>query len=174
MKFLLYSTFLLFLAPCNGTKKAISTETAKTQKATSAGSVKVQEGGPKTTIITFERSVCFGSCPAFTMTIAAETNKATYVGTSNVEKIGTFEKSFSDEDIAKLKDAFDKAKFFDMENEYSSQISDIPSTYVSLTYAGNTKKIKDKQHAPKELKDLEKMLDDIANSDGWVKVKDKE
>jgi hypothetical protein len=97
-----------------------------------------------------------------------------YKGDSNVEKLGDYEKSIPDDELAKLADAFEKNKFFDMKDEYTSQITDVPSRYVSYSIGGKSKKIKDRYNAPAELKEIEKLLDAIADSDGWEKVKEQE
>lgn len=160
MKFILYSTFILLLAPCNE-KKAASSATAQDASAK-----------PKAIIITYEKSACFGSCPSFKMTIDSEKKKAFYKGNSHVDKIGNYEKNISEAEITKLAAAFDKSGFFEMKDEYTSEIPDLPSRYVSYSLDGKLKKIKDRQSAPAELKELEKMLDVIADSDGWERVKD--
>lgn len=162
MKFILYSSFLLLLAPCNGSKK---TTTSAPQDA----SAKL-----RTMVISYEKSVCFGKCPAFTMTILGEKNKVMYKGDSNVDKIGNYEKGISDEDLIRLSEAFAKYKFFEMKDEYTANMTDLPSRYVSYSFDGKSKKIKDRYNAPAELRELEKLLDAIADSEGWEKVKDPE
>ncbi|MCW3071568.1 MAG: hypothetical protein JWO44_1458 [Bacteroidetes bacterium] len=162
MKFILYSTFVLLLAPCNASKKTAAAGTpAKADKT-------------KTIVITYEKTVCFGKCPAFTMSISGETKKALYKGDSNVEKLGNYEKSISENELTKLADAFEKYKFFDMKDEYTSMITDVPSKYITYTIDGKSKKIKDRYNAPAELKEIEKLLDAIADSGGWEKAKDPE
>jgi hypothetical protein len=162
MKFILYSSFLLLLAPCNGTKK------------TTASSSEHADEKLKTVVISYEKSVCFGKCPAFTMTILGEKNKITYKGDSNVDKVGNYEKNISDEDLARLTEAFEKYKFFELNDEYNGPMTDLPSRYVSYSIKGKSKKIKDRYNAPAELRELEKLLDAIADSEGWEKIKDPE
>ncbi|HEX8515654.1 MAG TPA: DUF6438 domain-containing protein [Bacteroidia bacterium] len=161
MKFILYSSFLLLLAPCNAPK-------------TSATSTAGSGNNLKTMIIGYEKTVCFGKCPAFTLTINGETNKASYKGDSNVEKMGSYEKNISDEDLAMLSEVFEKNKFFELKDEYDGAMTDLPSKYVSFSYNGKSKKIKDRHNAPAELKEIEKVLDAIADSEGWEKVKQAE
>ena len=162
MKFILYSTFLLLLAPCNASKKTAAADTTKANDKL------------KTIVITYEKTACFGKCPVFTMTISGEKMKVMYNGNSAVDKIGNYEKNITEEELIKLKDAFEKYDFFGMKDEYSSQITDVPNRYVGYTFDGKTKKIKDRYNAPAELKEIEKLLDGIADSEGWEKVKEQE
>jgi len=164
MKLILYSSFLLLLAPCNEPKVVISTGAQQTESVDKL----------KTVVIGYDKSVCFGTCPAFSMTINGETNKIKYKGDSNVEKMGNYEKSISDADLSKLVEAFEKYKFFEMKDVYDGEMTDLPSRYVSFSYGGKSKKIKDRHGAPAELKEIEKLLDGIADSPDWEKVKDPE
>jgi hypothetical protein len=161
MKFILYCSFLLLLAPCNATKKTSSSQEHADEKL-------------KTIVISYEKSVCFGKCPAFTMTILGEKNKIMYKGDSNVDKLGNYEKDISDEDLIRLAEAFEKYKFFELNDEYNGPMTDLPSRYVSYSFNGKSKKIRDRHNAPAELRELEKLLDAIADSEGWEKVKDPE
>lgn len=159
MKVLLYSVFVLLLAPCNASKNVPASQADDKSKSL------------RTVEFTLQRTACFGKCPVFLLTIDGKTNKATYKGDMNTEKTGTYEKNISDEELGSLVSAFDKADFFGMQDEYNkSQVMDVPSTYISYSVNGKTKKIKDRWEAPSSLKALEKLLDDVAGSDGWNKV----
>lgn len=174
MKLIICSAFLLFLAPCNGTKKAASTATASTSASASTTQT-AAKNQLRTVSFSLQRTACFGRCPMFTLTISGETGTATYKGDQNVDKVGTYTKKVSDQELQKLVDAFEKYKFFDMLDAYNKQqVTDLPSTYVSYSINGKSKKIQDRFQAPPELKELEKLLDDFGNTDGWEKVKDAE
>ena len=173
MKLIIYSVFLLFLAPCNGTKKTASTASSGT--SASATTQTAAKNQLRTVSFSLQKTACFGRCPMFTLTINGETNTATYKGDQNVDKVGTYEKKISDDELQKLVDAFEKRKLFDMQDAYNKQqVTDLPSTYVSYSINGKSKKIQDRFQAPPELKELEKLLDDFGNTDGWEKIKDAE
>lgn len=155
MKFLLYSIFFLLLAPCNATKNAAQTQT---------------NNATKTAVFTLQRTACFGKCPVFELTITGADNKVTYKGTANTDKTGTYERSISDDEISKLMDAFEKNHFFDLKDEYTAAITDVPTTYISYSLNGKSKKIKDRWNAPAELKAMEKLLDEVGNTGDWKKV----
>ena len=117
--------------------------------------------------ISMERTACYGKCPVYKITIYG-TGKAAYEGQANVAKKGTFQKTISKKDVVNLFNAFEKASFFDFNNEYTGQYSDLPPTYLTYQNKNEIKKtIKDYWKAPDELKNLEKMVDEIANTEGW-------
>lgn len=119
--------------------------------------------------LTLEKTMCRGQCPVYSMSIF-ENGLVKYIGEKNVEKIGSFEKTLSNAEIQSLKTTFNQADFFSFEDEYTAQVTDLPSTYISYTLNGRTKKIRDYYGAPDSLKQLEDMLVAVAeNQEGWQK-----
>ena len=153
MKLFLYSIIIFLLGPCH--KPSATANSAKEDYS------KVN--------FSFQRTPCFGKCPAFTMDINGSTKTITYKGRSNVDKIGTYTKAITDDEIAALVKAFDNAHFFEFNDKYKGNMTDLPSTFTSYTNGSKTRKIEDMNGAPAELRELEKLLDTIANSDGWKK-----
>ena len=88
MKLLLFS-FLLLVAPCNSSKQIAQ------QTATDNSKV----------MIVYQTTVCFGRCPVLTLAINGETKMATFIGTANTEKIGTYTKPITSKE---LEDTYDK------------------------------------------------------------------
>lgn len=120
-------------------------------------------------VFTYRKSECKGKCPAYYMEIF-NSGKVTFEGTKNVEKIGKFSKQIEIKEVENLISAFEKAKFNAFKNEYTSLITDLPTTYIGYTNNDTTKTICDYYGAPKELKDLELLLENIVNSDNWIKT----
>jgi len=86
-----------------------------------------------------------------------------------VTKLGKHQKQLTKKELNALFNAFDKASFFDFKNEYAGPMADLPTTYI--TYQDNheqKKTITDNWQAPQELKTLEKLVDEVANSEGWA------
>jgi hypothetical protein len=156
MKFFIYSLSILLLAPCNNKNVSNAKNTQDNSKV----------------MITYQRTPCFGKCPAFTMTINGANKTITYTGKSNVAKLGNYTKPISDDQLSMFVAAFDNADFFNFKDKYDSNITDVPSKYIGYTKDGRAKNIEDMIGAPGELRDLEKLLDTIADSDGWVKSDD--
>jgi hypothetical protein len=155
MKLLISSIFLLLLAPCNKSKSVTSSapDAAELRK----------------TVIVYECTPCFGKCPQYKMTVDGATNMMTFVGKSNTDKIGTYTKPVKDEELIVLLQAFEKAGFDTLNEKYLGNITDFPSKYITLTYKDKTKKVQDRSEAPERLHELEKTLEAVASSEGWMK-----
>ncbi len=156
MKLLMYSFFLLLVAPCNNAKKACESPATDNSK--------VQ--------IIFQTTACFGRCPIYTMTINGETKTATFVGDQHTEKLGTYTKAISSKELDELVTAFETAKFTSLNDEYMGMITDFPVKITTYTNKGQTKKIRSRSGAPEELIHVEKLLSGYANSEGWKKSED--
>lgn len=124
-------------------------------------------------LITLEKQECYGTCPVYTVTVSG-TGKVVYEGKRFVKKEGKFEKQLSTAQTYKLFNAYECANFFDFKTEYNDElISDLPSTYISFEHRGFKRKILDRYNAPEELKDLEKMVEEIVESEeGWIRASD--
>ncbi len=155
MKTILYSVFLLLVAPCSNPKKVSSTPPVN----------KYSE-----VIITFQTTACFGKCPIYTFTINGKTKTATFKGEENTDKIGNFSKPVTDDELAQLVNAFETVKFNSLNDEYLGEIVDFPIKYITYTDKGKTKKIKERSNAPEGLLSLEKMLYEFGDSGGWKKI----
>lgn len=157
MKLFIYPILLIFIAPCNSSKNITGSSKSNIPKAT----------------IIYQTTPCFGRCPLYTLTISGETNTATFVGTKHTEKIGTYVKSISNEELNAFVKAFDEAQFFSLNDEYLGTITDFPIKYITYSYNGKTKKIKTRSGVPEVLTKLEKRLNDYAVSEeGWKKTED--
>ena len=120
-------------------------------------------GSDNEIVFSMTKTKCYGKCPAYTIEIYSN-GRVTYSGLANVEKIGKFEKNITQTELSNLQKTFLDSKFFDFDDEYVSNATDLPTTYILFRNNGKEKKIKDYHKAPKELKDLERLLEDIANS----------
>jgi hypothetical protein len=121
----------------------------------------------ESSVITMEKTACYGKCPVYTITISG-TGKAEYEGKKNVKKLGKYQKQLSADEAMKLFKAFDASNFSDFQSEYDTGITDVPSTFISFYHRGFKKNIKDRMAAPEELKNLERMVEAVAESEGWI------
>lgn len=112
------------------------------------------------------KTPCFGTCPEYSFVIDGKGN-ATYEGKKYVKLEGIHELNFHPETVNELFKAFEEADFWAFEDEYTDNIADLPTTYITFTHDGKSKKIKDYYNAPEQLKDLEKKVEALIESTLW-------
>jgi len=128
--------------------------------------------GDKSPLITLEKTRCFGTCPVFTLEIYAD-GEAILRGEENIHKIGEFHSALSKKQVKELVKEFRNRDFFGFEDTYTSSASDLPTTYLSFTDKGETKKITDYDQAPESLKELEAKVEAYIGILSWRKKLEK-
>lgn len=139
---------------------------------------------PKDTLITLERTICYGSCPDYKLTIAAD-GTVTFEGRRFVKVRGIATGHISQEDLRKLIAEFDAVSYFSLRDSYKTQAdgcpevwTDNPQAITSIRMGGKSKKIvhyygceedQGKSIYPKVLTELEAKIDQIAGTDKWSK-----
>lgn len=122
---------------------------------------------PDDFVIKLERTACFGACPVYSVTIDARGN-VTYDGTRFVRIAGRQTDRIPLSRVAALLETVDRILFFDLEDRYRQLITDLPTTFVTVTRDGRSKRVEDYFGAPKTLKDLERQIDDAAGTTRWI------
>jgi len=149
----------LLVVSCKTTKQANQT-TAKEALVT-----------PDEALITLDKGGCYGSCPSYEL-IIYNNRYVSYDGRKDVDKKGTHAKMLSKDSYKAIVKAFDQAGFFDFENEYPSNIPDLPTIKMSYAKNGLTKTVVGKRERPEPIHKLQFLLEEIAQSEGWTKVAD--
>lgn len=123
-------------------------------------------------VITLERTVCFGVCPEYKLTIYGS-GTVVYEGKMFVRIEGKRTIAISEEKVRQLLSEFKKIDYFSLNDSYEEFMgTDMPSAFTSLTVDGNTKAVRHYHgdfSAPKELTELEDKIDEIINTDQWIK-----
>jgi hypothetical protein len=123
--------------------------------------------------ITLTRSICFGSCPAYTVEIDGD-GTVIYNGERFVAETGERAAHISRHKVRALYNAFRKAQFFWLFGKYQAHITDFPSYTVSIAYDGHEKKVLDYAGPhigmPQAVVDLELLIDKTAGTDRWIKA----
>jgi Domain of unknown function (DUF6438) len=133
-----------------------------------AATMSASQPAPQPQVLIFlQRTRCFGACPEYSVSIAGD-GTVTYEGRSSVAVTGPRTRQISPASVRLLLEEFARAQFSTLKDRYRAPVTDLPTTYVSLTIEGRTKTVQDYFGAPKELKDLEALIDDIAGTDRWV------
>ena len=107
-------------------------------------------------IISLQRTACFGTCPIYKIEIFSD-GSGIYTGTRFVENIGITKFSLSEPQLNLILTQAETIGFTNMEKEYSEPISDLPTTFIQI----KDKKIRDYTGAPKTLKNLENLIDQL-------------
>ncbi len=131
--------------------------------------------GPRTIteedlLIELKRTPCYGSCPVYTLKID-KNGKGLFDGVENVEKIGRFGFSLSQDELEELENAFLQVDFYQLKNIYDGLVSDLPTTYITYNKDGNRKKIMDYYHAPATLRALENRIETLVLSKKMRKIR---
>ena len=107
-------------------------------------------------IISLQRTACFGTCPIYKIEIYTD-GSGTYTGTRFVENIGVTKFNLSETQLNLILTKAEAIGFTSMKEEYSEPISDLPTTFIQI----KDKKIRDYTGAPKTLKNLENLIDQL-------------
>ena len=125
--------------------------------------------------ISFERTICFGTCPSYRVTIKRD-GTVEYEGRDFVAEKGLRTSKISSADFFKLENKIRAIHFFDLENEYLTQevgggstaVTDLPSQIIVVKAGDGTKRIEDYFGGPKGLNELEELIDTVANTPVWT------
>jgi hypothetical protein len=121
--------------------------------------------------ITLTRSMCFGFCPAYRVTIAGD-GHVTYVGEDFVNVTGERTATIPRADVERLLQRFDEIGFDQLHDAYRAEITDIPTYTVTLERNGRTKTVVDyggvSAGMPRAVRELEDEIDRVANTGQWV------
>lgn len=118
--------------------------------------------------ITLERTVCFGACPDYSVTVFGNAT-VIYEGRNFVAVEGKHTAQIPHEDVEELVSEFYRAGFFSLNDRYEQQVTDLPSQTTTITIDGMTKFVYRYGSEPKRLAELEDKIDEIAQTEKWVK-----
>jgi acetamidase/formamidase len=134
----------------------------------------------KSDFITMERTVCFGSCPSYKVTIAQD-GLVTFEGRQFVKTKGTTTARINPEDFKKLVNEFEKIKYFSLDDRYEpgspgcpNAATDSPSARTSIRMNGRSKSVSHyygcrDSEVLRALTTLERKVDEIAGTEKWIR-----
>ena len=111
-------------------------------------------------LASIKRTACYGKCPIYRLTIL-DNGQVIYEGKQFVEKIGTYAGLLNSEDVETILKKAKETSYFELEDAYDVPIADFPTCVTSVTKAGKTKRVMNKQGAPASLKKFETYLDSL-------------
>ena len=130
--------------------------------------------------VTLERTVCFGNCPSYQVTIAQD-GTVNFEGRDFVKTKGTARAQINPEDFKKLVNEFEKIKYFSLDDKYEpgspgcpNAATDSPSARTSIQLTGRSKGVSHyygcgDSEVLRVLTALERKIDEIAGTEKWIK-----
>jgi hypothetical protein len=126
----------------------------------------------KTLKIGLVRTFCLGECPDYSVEIDGD-GTVRYLGREHVFVPGRHQTHIPPDAVRALFRKFQQSAFFSTFDNYSGVVFDAPTTTVTLSFDGHSKKLRDASgrvvNMPPEITDLEHAIDDAANTKLWVK-----
>ena len=125
--------------------------------------------------ITLERTPCYGICPAYTVTLHGN-GAVEYFGKSRVDMPGSQKGSVDPRHVLDLLQTLKEIHFFELQERYFEDCSDLPTAIVTLREDGRFKQVSNyyggcerKTSGPQvDLAKLSGQIDAIAQSSRWV------
>lgn len=122
-------------------------------------------------IIIMKKTPCMGSCPEYELMIFG--NRIVVIDAKqHLDIKGRYVSELSEERFEELINKFEESDFFAFEDEYTSNITDLPTTFVTFRTDGKEKKIMDYHGAPEELKALEKAVHELIVELEWEEIEE--
>jgi acetamidase/formamidase len=130
--------------------------------------------------ITLQRTACFGACPIYKVTIAAD-GTVTFEGERFVKTEGIAKDRVGTADFRKLVSEFEKIDYSSLPDQFTPgtpqcprMITDLPSANTSLTLNGRTKSVAHYHGCGDsgvlaKLTALENKIDEVAGTPKWIK-----
>lgn len=129
------------------------------------------------TLITFERTPCFGTCPVYKVSVNGS-GGVRFEGTRNVDSVGVFSGRIDAAAVAALSRAFDDAQYFALDSKYTYGESncrdygtDASRILTSLRAGERAKSV---EHdlgcgsVPARLAELYRRFDEIVVTSRWI------
>ena len=116
--------------------------------------------------MSFERTLCFGACPAFKITILNNGN-CLYEGYKFTDRLGKHSAVISKSQFMEILNEAERIGYFTMKDKYDAPVTDVPSVIIMISGPDGRKEIMDRFDAPAELKSFEKFIDAILLNLDW-------
>ena len=151
-----YLLFLCVLFACGSSKNSTETKVKELKKEL---------------IISLQRTPCYGTCPIYKMEIFSD-GSASYHGERFVDKIGDYEFTVSRETINYILKKAVESGFFELEDKYTANITDLPKTITFIKNSREEKRVINYYGAPKALKEFESLVDGCIDYRKMKKMED--
>ncbi len=152
------------ISACDSQKQSIAQDTPPADRGTSA----VQyASAPDSVFFLLRRTPCFGTCPAYTITILGD-GRARYSGNAHVERIGEYTGRVEEVTMKALYDRAQEIGFFKLEDRYDGQVTDLPSTIIRVSADGHDKRVVGRVSPPAAFKSYAMFADSLLAGVRWT------
>ena len=117
--------------------------------------------------IVLERTMCFGSCPDYSLTVNSD-GQVTFEGRNYTKVKGTATAVIDKAKLEELVREIKKSDFFNLLDKYSVNVTDNPTYRLTITLGDNSKSVENYATGPRKLYLLQNRIDQIAGSDQWI------
>lgn len=148
----------------------LSAVSCKSKKEASMQTDEIEVSNGDSTLITYEKTPCFGHCPIFKLSIY-KSGYAVLRGVKNTEMIGLYTGMVNTEQIDEVFEVANEINFFTMYEVYDGKVTDLPSTIYMLN-KGEKKQVLSRYQGPEELKQLSLVLDHLVKEVKWTQLKE--
>lgn len=121
-----------------------------------------------TTYVEISKTGCFGECPTYTFALKGD-GSATFNGRRFVKPEGQHYRTYSADTTNAVLSRLVEADLYQYKREYTDNVTDLPTTYLTFEHEGKQKKIKLYYGYPEELGALVDQLQEVALTEGWMK-----
>ena len=132
------------------------------------------EISPSDTLIHMQRTVCFGTCPAYELTITQK-GKVAFIGKQYVKQKGRAESQISGEKMDQLIQEIHESDFMEIPSnpECESRMTDLPSVFLTVNMDGNKHSVSHYHGCrgfeyEEQLYELENAIDSLAGVEKWI------
>jgi hypothetical protein len=147
----------IFLTACaqrsatTGATPPAATATPAFQKPRTVSTIPINTA-PGDTALVYQRTPCYGTCPAYTATVFRD-GRVSYFGERFVPVQGQQTLSLPQPTVQKLLDGARRINFTQLSPEYRAKVTDLPGTFVTVYLPGQPrhKVFAERGAAPKEL-----------------------
>ena len=147
---------------CNSSKNAGSDAEAKAEVIDS-------DTAENLVIVSFEQTGCFGTCPVHKMVIYQD-GSAFYTAERHTKLQGAFTYQFTSEETEAFLNKAKTLGFFEMQAEYTSPITDLPTSTLFFQYGARNHQVIAYSDYPENTQLLIEYLYSITQNTKWEKA----
>ncbi|MDQ5824794.1 MAG: DUF6438 domain-containing protein [Chloroflexota bacterium] len=118
--------------------------------------------------VSLSRSMCLGACPDYTVFVNGR-GEVTFQGRYYTRVTGTATTTIDQDKVAEIVREIHRADFFSLDNDYSAEVTDLPTYTLSVQFGRRSKTVSAYGAGPLKLHILESRIDQILNTQQWIK-----